>query len=488
MTKETDRSRLPSATPARLVALFLAADVALIGLIVAVVIATPFWRAIFTALVFLLFGALALVFVSLVRKGGGREIMFSLGRVAWVAASGLFWAAAAGLIILGIGYGIALAAPAFAPIVLYALAFLAILLMAWSGANAAIRRRRMLLILNRLETAIRLGLPLSRTMLDAAQSETGLLRKRLLALHNHLDRGDSLDRALIYAVPEIPHSIIRAIAAGQQMGCLEHVLDGILRRRSEETNTSSPSGGFYWAYPLILFAVISLILIAVMPKFEGIFRDFHIQLPPVTLALLRVANDTAVLSPFILVLVLIPLGQAIARLFPSFRAISPFNGIVMDQLVWWTPFFGGLVSDRGMADLCDLTAAAVRLGRPLDESLGQAASAQPNAVMRYRTAAWANAVTEGRTMHEAARYARMPELFTSMLATVRNNDSLLQVLGFLWRYYEYRVSRARAVLQALYVPVIVFVMGLFVAIIGMSLTQPMARLCDIAARTYPGGF
>ena len=67
-------------------------------------------------------------------------------------------------------------------------------------------------------------------------------------------------------------------------------------------------------------------------------------------------------------------------------------------------------------------------------------------------------------MHQAARYARMPELFASMLATVRNNDSLLQVLGFLWRYYEYRVSRARAVLQALCVPVVVLTLGAIVAI------------------------
>ena len=63
-------------------------------------------------------------------------------------------------------------------------------------------------------------------MFDAAQSETGLLRKRLLALHNHLDRGDSLDRALLYAVPEAPFSLIRAVAAGQQIGCLDHVLHG----------------------------------------------------------------------------------------------------------------------------------------------------------------------------------------------------------------------------------------------------------------------
>jgi type IV pilus assembly protein PilC len=489
MATETSKTRLSPSAPARFIALLLAADAALIGLIISFVYATVFWQAAFTVLVVVLFGILAAVLFRLARQGRGKEIAFSLGRAAWMTASAIFWAVAAGLIIVALGYGVALAAPATGPILLYALAFLSIVLTAWSSAKAAVRRRRMLLILNRVDTAIRLGLPLPRTMLDAAQGETGIMRKRLLALHNHLDRGEPLDQALIYAVPEVPYSQIRAIAAGQQLGCLEHVLEAILRRRTDETNNARPTAGLYWAYPVVLFAVISLILILVVPKYEGIFHDFHMQLPPVTHGLLHFSEESYVLWPLILVLVLIPMGQAIAKLFPSFRSVSPFGGIVMDQVMWWTPFIGGFVSDRGMADLCDLVGAAVGVGRPLDESLREAAAAQPNAVMRYRTAALAWAVSEGQSMQEAARYARMPELFASMLATVRNNESMLQVLRFLWRYYEYRVSRTRAVIQALYVPAVVIGLGAIVAVIGVSLMQPMAMLSEhIAAQISGGGF
>src|SRR5580658_1255106 len=295
METETGKSRLPSSPEARFVALLLAVDAALIGLIVAFVYLTPLWQATFTVIVLVVFGILAVVLIGMARRGRGREILFSFGRAAWLTASAVFWAVATGLIIVAFGYGVALSAPAAGPLLLYALAFLAILLMTWSGAKTAIRRRRMLLILNRLDTAVRLRLPLPRTMLDAAQGETGVMRKRLLSLHNHLDRGEPLDQALIYAVPEIPYSQIRAIAAGQQLGCLEHVLEAILRRRSDETNTASPSAGFYWAYPVVLFAVISLLLIAVIPKFQFIFQSFHIQLPPTTRALLEFSRETNVI-------------------------------------------------------------------------------------------------------------------------------------------------------------------------------------------------
>ena len=75
-----------------------------------------------------------------------------------------------------------------------------------------------------------------------------------------------------------------------------------------------------------------------------------------------------------------------------------------------------------------------------------------------------------------------------MLATTRDSDGLVQVLGFLWRYYEYRFVRARAILQSAYVPVIVFLMGALVAIVGLSLFQPMAMLNEHMAHFVTGGF
>jgi type II secretory pathway component PulF len=84
----------------------------------------------------------------------------------------------------------------------------------------------------------------------------------------------------------------------------------------------------------------------------------------------------------------------------------------------------------------------------------------------------------------------MPELFTAMLATVRNDQSLLQVLGFLWRSYEFRFSRARAIAQAAYVPVIVLVFGSLVAFVACALLGPIVALIDTLALYTPhlGGF
>jgi type II secretory pathway component PulF len=65
---------------------------------------------------------------------------------------------------------------------------------------------------------------------------------------------------------------------------------------------------------------------------------------------------------------------------------------------------------------------------------------------------------------------------------------LLQVLGFLWRHYEYRFVRTRALLQAAYVPIVVVVMGSLVAVLGASLLRPMAMLSQHLSISVSGGF
>ena len=75
-----------------------------------------------------------------------------------------------------------------------------------------------------------------------------------------------------------------------------------------------------------------------------------------------------------------------------------------------------------------------------------------------------------------------------MLATVRDSTGLLQVLEFLFRHYEYRVVRTRTLLQASYVPIVVFLMGTMVALLGVSLIKPLTLLSEHIAIHISGGF
>jgi type II secretory pathway component PulF len=469
-------------------ALLLAAVASLIGLVIASSVQSPALSGIFTVLSIVFFAGFVLLSIRLFRAAPPGQAMYSVGRAMWMVTSLTFWSVAVGLGILAIGYGAAVGAPGAGPILVYALAFVVIVLAGVSGAMQIVRRRRTLLILSNLEKATQLNLPLQRMILAAAQSEKGVLQARLMALHEHLDRGEPLHQALVNAVPDMPYNVVRVIAAGERMGCLPHVLGGLIRSRTSRYGPFVQTAGPYRCYLAVFIAVAWLILTVVIPKFQGIMNDFKISMPQSTRLLVAVSPESVLWAILLTLLALAPLARALEKVFPSFRTISPFGGAMGDQILWWMPVTGGFVRDRGTAELCDLVAVGVEMGHPVDESIREAAAAQPNAVMRYRTTAWADAVTRGQPLHEAARFARMPDLFVSMLATVRDSDGLLQVLGFLWRYYEYRFVRTRAILQAAYVPVIVFLMGAMVAILGLSIIQPLTSMMDHLARHVSGGF
>jgi type II secretory pathway component PulF len=254
----------------------------------------------------------------------------------------------------------------------------------------------------------------------------------------------------------------------------------------------------YRIYPALVFlmALVTggvLIPITVWPKFEKILHDFH-QPVPWSMRLLggiagQGTGSTGLAIVLILMglLVLAPTSRYLAGLFFPTRLDPPFGGRVRDQLIWWTPVLRGDALDRGLADLCDFISDAADAGRPIDQALREASQTQTNAVMRSRTSNWAQAVEEGQPLHEAARAAGMPPLVVGMLATVRNTDDLAEVFSFLGRYYEFRFSRRRELLRALYIPLVVALMGGVVLLIALSIFQPMIALTMATAR-YAGGF
>lgn len=485
----SDPEKLPSRRPTRPVLVLLFAGASLLAL----VLADAYWLTplvdVFVVLAVVCFAILVVLSYRLLRQARLGQAMYPVRGKMWIVMSPLLWVIAIAVWLVLAGYTVAQVMPEAAPLLVYALAFVMIVPVAWSRATQMVRRRRVLLILGNLEKAMQLNLPLPRMILAAAQSEKGKLRRRLLALHDRLDRGEPLDQALADGVPEIPPHIVRAIAAGQQMGCLPHVLRGLIRRHTQHAGPSFQAVGIYGIYPLIIVAVAWLAAIVVFPKYLRIFHDFRLELPPLPRFLMDLfSNQSALLAILFALVALLPLGRLLARAIPSFQRVSPFDGAVGDQIIWWMPVAGGLVHDRGMADLCDLVAVGVEMGHPLNQTLPEAAAAQASAVMRRRAEAWAEGVAQGQSIHQAARSARMPHLFVSMLATTRDSDGLVQVLGFLWRYYEFRFVRARAILQGAYVPVVVFLMGALVAILGLALFQPLAMLSEHLSHYISGGF
>jgi type IV pilus assembly protein PilC len=291
--------------------------------------------------------------------------------------------------------------------------------------------------------------------------------------------------ALTAALPALPLRTAQLIASAERVGRLPQALHRLTRPgRAAGTAFASPRGAnafLHW-YPVltlaILIAVALMSFVFVVPKFEAIFHDFSVPLPPLTLAVLAVGRwsigPLAVVFGLILVALLArTVGTMLA---PRWAATNPFR-MVTDRVAWFVPPLRAVVQARALGDACHVAADALESGRPLLWAVEEAARAQSNVVLACRLADCAEIVRHGIDAADAARTARLPDLLVGLLRSTPGAD-LADLFRFLARYYDGRFSRGMVLLRAAFVPAAAIGCGVPVCLFVLGLYLPMIQLMD----------
>jgi type IV pilus assembly protein PilC len=355
-----------------------------------------------------------------------------------------------------------------------------------------LHRRRRQIILEYLDQAVRLNLPLPRMMTAAALSEDGALRANLMDLASGLETGQTVHDALRPVMPGVETTLIPRLAAAENIGRLDHALSRAARSArpatSEEREGAIFYGDYFLIYLTVLLCVAQIIWVAVVPKFQSILSDFHVT-PPASLT-----YATMILMPVLMI------GSAVVvssgLLFWLMRPLWPFLrrreifrrwARLGQEVAVKIPLLGAFVRDRALAESFDFLADALDARLPLDAALYQAAEAQGYGYLSRRLRTWASKITQGTPLPLAAKEAGMPALLVGLLPAAAGSDALAATLSFLAKHYETRLAATRALLRSLYIPILVLVMAGAVAMLGLAIFQCMA-LCDIAAAHYKTGF
>lgn len=380
----------------------------------------------------------------------------------------------------------------FGPLPGYLGLFVALMLLpSIALAATSVRRRRVAAVLGYLEQAVRLNLPLAPALTAAARSERGATALRLRQVTSLLSAGESLTSALNEGMPETPSRALSLVHFAERNGRLPDVLDRLVKEDVSRARRTSGSLAFYNWYPLVLMFfiinVLVILLLFVMPKMRMIYQDFHLQLPTVTQWVMNPAIETVAYTAFAFVVAFIVV-LAGRRTWQTFRpeAVELPGRAIKDRLLWVVPLARNLARDRGLADICQALADAISLGRPFDQALAEASLLDVNRVLRAQVQRWAGAAAGGLSPADSARAVGMPRLVVGLLATARGASDTVEVCRFLSRYYASRFSRAMALLYGAYVPGVVLLMGVIVALIALSLFLPIQGLIDALSPAWRG--
>lgn len=398
-----------------------------------------------------------------------RAVVGILIALAWLALGAI-------TLVVSMGVARVICPPAILPGILAVL----LILLSLPCAGRAIRDRRVTALLGYLEQAMRLNLPLPQMLYAAQKSESGRTVARLEELRSNLQAGAPLTMALS-RIPDFPDRTRLLLAAAERTGQLPAMLRRLLdeeehRYRSEDVSNRVFAGVYMTAYPVFAIAIVSLVLVFVIPRFERIFVDFRVTLPETTqwLVWLGRSDVAAVIVALIVTFCVMWIGSKVWELIVPRSIVGPWNWL--QWLAWWTPIVGNAIRDRGLGDIFHILAETSRAGYPLPASLAEAGELRLNIGQAMQMRRWREGVEAGLTMSEAARRAGLPQLAVGLLSGAQQSGEAQDAFAFLSSYYAGRFSRLAIFLRSAFIPVTTLVFGAIVLFIMLSILSPLITL------------
>jgi len=345
----------------------------------------------------------------------------------------------------------------------------------WQARRHALDGPRLQLIARELATLVGAGLPLDEA-LSALTEGNDDVRSRtvVLQLRSRVMEGRSLAGAMAEFPASFPEAFRAAIAAGESGGRLGEALEW-LAAQAEDRDALKRQIFSALAYPLLLalvaLAVVSGLMVYVVPKIVGVFDTLGEQLPWLTRALLWVSSFIGSYGLWLLLgLFALAIGAAIALVRPAVRER-------LDALWLRLPLLGRLLRAANTARAARTLATLVRSGVPVLEAIGLAAGTVRNLPMQRALKRSAARVREGsgfaRALAESGLY---PPVSLRLIASGERSGRLEQMLDEAARHQQREVDGLLATLAALLAPLMILLVGALVLVIVLAILLPIFDL------------
>ncbi|MBI3466105.1 MAG: type II secretion system F family protein [Planctomycetes bacterium] len=319
------------------------------------------------------------------------------------------------------------------------------------------------------------GLPLPgglRAM--AAELPGGGFRTVLLDLAARLEYGVPLDAALEQMGPNMSEHLRGLVRAGVQSKRLGEILAQYVRsyslaRRMRRKMIASLAYPF--ALLLVFLMVFSFMFIAIVPKFKRIFMDFGINLPEVTILLVR-SSDAAVDSwPVFLgvCVAVLPVGWLTGRLLLGPAARQRF--------LYRMPLMGPLWRCSRQAQFARLLAMLVESELPLPAALRLAGGGVRDAEVADAAQELAREVEGGRSLAESeTRRTRFPGGLAHSLQWGEGSQSLAESLRTAAEMLESQAMVHAELVFRTAPPLTMIVIVVFLGFVVTALFMPLLNL------------
>ncbi|OHV12216.1 type II secretion system F family protein [Kushneria phosphatilytica] len=339
-----------------------------------------------------------------------------------------------------------------------------------------IRSGDITLFARQMATMIRAGIPLLQSFSAVANSTTNpALRHFIETLHQDVSSGMNFSSALAKHPGHIDDLFVHLVAAGEQAGALDRMLERIaIYKERLDTLRSRVMKAMYYPASVIAvgLGVTALLLIKVVPQFETMFSSFGAELPMPTQITIEL-SETAQAWWWQICLAL--LGGVV--LLRSLLRRSPVLAMRLSRLALGLPILGGILEKSAIARFARTLSTSFAAGVPLMEALDTASGACGNQVFARAVSDIRTDVSNGQQLHAAMRNTNLfSPMSLQMVAIGEEAGSLDDMLDRVAEFHEAEVENRVDTLTSLLEPFIIVVLGTLVGGLVMSMYLPVFEL------------
>jgi len=331
------------------------------------------------------------------------------------------------------------------------------------------------LVTRQLATLVASSLPLDECLQAAAeQTRRASTKALLLQVRSKVAEGHTLAHAM-GQFPQTFGDMYRAmVTAGEQAGQLGPVLEQLADYTENRQHTAQKLQ-MALIYPFVLIgvaiAVVTALMMFVVPEMVGIFAQTKTELPPLTVALIA-TSDFLTNYGVLLMVGLVILVVVIQRLLknPVYKKVSDATLLRVPGI---RRVLIGMDTSRFSSTLSILMASGV----PLLDALKIAGAVMNNLVLRASSQEVASKVQEGSSLNRAlSQEDYFPPMMVHMVASGETSGELESMLERSASNQERELEATLGTVMALFEPIMVVFMGGLVLTIVMAILLPIFDL------------
>ena len=343
-----------------------------------------------------------------------------------------------------------------------------------------VSQSQLTLITRQIATLVQSNVPLDEALTATAQqAKQSRIKSLMLQVRARVLEGHTLAYAL-GDFPQVFNEMYCAmVKAGEHAGFLGTVLEQLADYTENSQHTQQKLKGAM-IYPLVLIvlsvAVISILMVFVVPDLVGMFNRSDQELPMLTQIVIA-SSDFFAEKWWLVLLVFIAIIVAFQQLLQNPRRRKIWHGILLR-----IPFISGVITAMDTARFASTLSILTSSGVPLLDGLRIAGEVLTNLKLRAASEAVALDVQEGGSLHRALDQTGVfPPMMVHMVASGEASGELESMLARSASTQQRELEMTLANLMAVLEPLMIIVMAVIVCSIVFAILLPIIEMNNLVA-------